>query len=80
MKRYALINAVSKKTPRIHELIEKGIKVNSRSKDRKTALICAAWRGKQYAESTIHALINAGANVDAEDKDGWTALMYATTR
>ena len=44
-KRYALINAVSKRlpTPRIHELIEKGIKVNSRSKDRKTALICAVF-------------------------------------
>ena len=51
-------------------LINKGVKVNAKDKDGKTALMYSGGDSTKF-------LINAGADVNAKDNEGKTALMYA---
>jgi ankyrin repeat protein len=54
-----------------------GIDIDAKQSDGTTALIFAAFRGK---DDVAKALIHKGANVNATDNDGWTPLMSAAQK
>ncbi len=58
-------------------LLEKGIDVNARDINGRTALIEASFGGHL---ETVKALLVRGADANAQDNDGWTALMEAASK
>ncbi len=61
-------------TETIGELVARGVDIEARDRDGKTALMLAADRG--HIES-VRELLKAGAEVDARDRKGNTALLNA---
>ncbi len=74
MNRSPLINTMNVQHQIIQALLDKGIDINARGKDGKTALIIAAIKG----DSTIvEMLLDRGVRLNERDDDGNTALILA---
>jgi hypothetical protein len=56
------------------KVIQEGVRVNSRDKQRRTPLMYAAAYG---SKNVLDLLLAKGADVNARDAVGWTALMFA---
>ena len=59
----------------VKRAIAAGLDVNARDRDGATALMLAAFHGK---DGVLQALLKAGAQVNSADRDGWTALMLVS--
>ena len=68
---------VNKETSSVKSLIAKGVNVNAKDKNEKTALMYAA---ETDNAEMVKSLIEAGAEVNVKDKSGKTALMYAAQK
>ncbi len=73
LMRAALIGQVSA----VRVLAEKGVDVNARDQNGRTALMEAAFAGHT---ETVKALLERRADVNAKDESGWTALMEAASK
>ena len=68
--------AMTGKTDIAAMLIDQGARVNTRSRDGRTALLYAAGAPDDRTE-VVQLLIEKGADVNMKDKMGMTALAYA---
>ena len=59
-------------------LLDRGVDVNAKDKEGKTALISASASTKDHHKDVSEFLIEAGADMNAKDNYGQTALMYAS--
>jgi ankyrin repeat protein len=64
-------------TAAVSALIDKGVAVNLKDRNGRTALMEASFSGHL---ETVKTLLEKGADVNAADNSGWTALMEAASK
>lgn len=58
----------------LQDMLNRGMAIDARSAQGRTALFCAASSGR---EEVVRVFLAAGAEVDAKSEAGWTPLMVA---
>jgi ankyrin repeat protein len=72
-----MVAAMAGKTDTTKLLLDRGAKINAKTKQGRTALTWASWRGMT---DTIKALLAAGADVNTRDQWGSSPLSFAVSK